>query len=183
MFKKVLFAAVLLASFSTMSFGQNMKFGIKGGLQSTNLSGDGHQYRDPRLGIFFGGFGQKAIQSKVIFQPELLFSLQGSNEESTDENINMWYLNVPLMFKFNVAGGFNLEAGPQLGFLLSASADDDHISDDYNPLDLGLNFGASYNFTSHFEGGIRYCVGLTDAYDGRGDAYNRALQFSVGYRF
>ena len=183
MFKKVLFAAVLLASFSTMSFGQNMKFGIKGGLQSANLSGDGHQNRDPRLGVFFGGFGQKAIQSKVMFQPELLFSLQGAEYDYFEENINLWYLNVPLMFKFNVVSGFNLEAGPQLGFLLSASADDEHISDDYNPLDLGLNFGASYNFTSQFEGGIRYCVGLTDAYDGRGDAYNRTLQFSVGYRF
>ena len=54
------------------------------------------------------------IANRFSFQPELLYSGQGSS-------VNLNYLNIPLMAKYNLTKEFSLEAGPQIGFLLSAN--------------------------------------------------------------
>ncbi len=62
------------------------------------------------------------ISEKFAFQPELLYSAQGSDYDDEDfsGSVKADYLNVPLMAKYYVGEGFSLEAGPQVGLLLSA---------------------------------------------------------------
>ncbi len=182
MLKRLLIASGCMLIMVTAANAQNLKFGLKAGLQSANYSGDDAGV-DARLGLHFGGFAQFPMHGNFTFQPEMIFSLQGAKEETSDKNINVWYLNFPLMFKYNVAKRFNVEAGPQVGFMLNAKFDGDKISDQFKTIDFGVNFGAAYRLTSNVDLGIRYCVGMTDVSDGPGDLYNRVLQFSIGYRF
>lgn len=107
--------------------------------------------------MHIGGFVEIKISDKFVIQPEVLYSGQGS--DSDEGSFNLTYINVPLMAKYYVADKFNLEAGPQIGFLTSAKIKMDGNSIDskrlFNSTDFGINFGAGYDFTQKLSAGIR----------------------------
>ena len=93
------------------------------------------------------------------------------------------------MAKYYVAEGFSLEAGPQIGFLMSAKlkgdGEDLDIKDESNSTDFGFNFGAGYDVTENINLGLRYSLGLSNINkeDGAGDAKNSNIAFAVAYKF
>ena len=93
------------------------------------------------------------------------------------------------MAKFYVAPGFSLEAGPQIGFLLSGKLkggdNEEDIKDALKSVDFGVNFGAGYDFTENFSAGIRYNLGLANIIDEDDSAEwkNSVFSLSVGYKF
>ena len=182
MIKKVLIVLGCTLLSTAMVEGQGFKLGLKAGIQSANYGGDDAGL-DAKMAIHFGGFAQFPMHGNFTFQPEMIFSLQGAKEESVDKNINAWYLNFPLMFKYNISNHFNVEVGPQIGFMIGAKLDGNKISDQFNTVDFGVNFGAAYRLTSNVDIDVRYCVGMTDVTDNPSNLYNRVLQLSLGYRF
>ena len=66
------------------------------------------------------------------------------------------------MAKYYVAEGFSLEAGPQIGFLMSAKmkaesggdSEEIDVKDDLKSIDFGINFGAGYKL----ENGLNFCL-------------------------
>ncbi|MEZ0129910.1 porin family protein [Flavobacterium sp. LBUM151] len=114
-----------------------------------------------------------------------------------DITFKLSYINVPVMFKYYVAEKFNIEAGPQIGFLTSAKTTtkldgfsgehDMDVKDMFESIDFGLNLGAGYNFTEHFSVGARYNLGLSNiAKTESGDntkLHNSVFSLSVGYKF
>lgn len=188
-----------------------VRFGLKAGVNLSNIqdNASGFDYNS-KVGIVVGGLVQIPISKKLFIQPELLYSMQGSNadipEEETKLKMKMDYLNIPIMVKYNVFDRFFVEAGPQIGFLLSSKiiADyaDDAIFDDgltlddkefKNNIDLSIGIGASYDWTANISTGIRYNIGVSNVYkkgmeilddDGTyGTSKNGVFQFSVGYKF
>ncbi len=126
-----------------------------------------------------GGIGFLLCDSWTL-QPEVLFSKQGSDYkevysegEFTEEfsgTYTLNYLNVPVMAQYEVFDGFALEAGPQVGFLLSANEDEDgigeeDITDEVKGVDFGAVVGANYTFNNGINVGARYNLGLTDFND------------------
>jgi opacity protein-like surface antigen len=99
------------------------------------------------------------------------------------------YIVVPVMAKFYVADAFSLEAGPQVGFLMSAKlkADGDSVDnkDEYNTTDFGLNLGAGYDFTENISAGVRYTLGLSNiAKDSGSDkVMNNNFALALAYKF
>ena len=110
------------------------------------------------------------------------------------------------MAKFYVAEGFSLEAGPQIGFLLSSKLDYEGVGPGYSEsstedlkdftkgIDFGLNFGLGYKMESGLNFGARYNLGLSNFWDlpsdidpefGISDFKNKnsVIQLSVGYFF
>ena len=102
------------------------------------------------------------------------------------------------MAKFYPIEKFNLEAGPQIGYLVSAEgeysltgggfdeSDTEDIKDDFNTVDFSLNFGAGYDFTENISAGIRYNMGLSQLQKelgGEKASKNSVFQFSVAYAF
>lgn len=103
---------------------------------------------------------------------ELNFSMQGANwEEEWDEGLTkgttrLWYLNIPLMTRYQFDNGFYAEAGLQPGFLLSAKDNYNDFSYNYKEyvktFDLGLPLGVGFEFPNNFGVGLRVIPGLTN---------------------
>lgn len=99
------------------------------------------------------------------------------------------------MLKLNVAEKFNLEAGPQLGFLISAKSvaqiegNSQKVKEDvksiFNTVDFGINFGGAYDLDEHFSVGIRYNLGLSNIgknEEGDSSKVNNSV-FSLGLEY
>lgn len=139
------------------------------------------------------------ISEKFSFQPELIFSSQGSDSSEDFEgndfegSVKVNYLNVPLMAKYYVADGLSLEVGPQIGLLLSTTdeyeGEEDDIKDLLKSTDFGVNFGVGYKLESGLNFSARYNMGLSDNIDADGfktdgaEYKNSVIQLSVGYFF
>lgn len=192
--KKVLLSAVAVMAFMSVS-AQETRFGVKAGANLTTFTGDVEDL-DSKVGFHVGGFAEIKLTDKFAVQPEILFSTQGAKykEPGYEEKTNLSYLNIPVMAKYYVAEKFSLEAGPQIGFLLSAKAKfdgdgesgDEDIKDGLKSIDFGVNFGAGYDFTENVSVGLRYNLGLSnisDAEVGDGKIKNSVFSLSVGYKF
>ena len=83
---------------------------------------------DSKTSFHIGGVVEIPISDSFSVQPELLYSSQGAKAESSfggDVDFKLSYLNLPIMAKYYVAENFSLEAGPQVGLLLSAKVESD----------------------------------------------------------
>jgi hypothetical protein len=95
------------------------------------------------------------------------------------------------MAKYYVAEGFSIEAGPQVGFLMSAKAkaegEEEDLKDFVKGIDFGFNLGLGYKMESGLNFAARYNLGLSNINDGEGSDdfknQNSVMQVSVGYMF
>ncbi|RZJ55927.1 MAG: PorT family protein [Flavobacterium sp.] len=173
--KKIILTAAAVMAFAFTN-AQETKFGVKAGVNLANVGGD-FEDTSSKIGFHVGGFAEFKLSDKFSIQPELLFSTQGAKSDGQEEDgiaydakLNLSYLNIPVMAKFYVAEKFSLEAGPQIGFLLSAKSkyeagsfsEDVDVKDAYESIDFGVNFGAGYDFTENLSAGVRYNLGLAN---------------------
>ena len=143
-----------------------------------------------------------SLNDNLIFQPEVLFSTQGTNDEDPDvtQTVKLSYLNLSGLFKYQLNGGFSLHAGPQFGLLVGGEfEEEDKVSGEqdifdasslYKGTDFGLNFGVSYLLEGGLELGVRYNLGMSDNnddpfengfYDLDQELKTRVIQLSIGY--
>ena len=185
--KKILLLAVVTVLGFTNVTAQKIKFGAKGGLNFANVYGDNSSKSETVTAFNFGLMSEIPISQKFSFQPEIMFSGQGYSFEGGDGNlVALNYLNVPLMGKYYVVKGLSLEAGPQLGFLLSAKNESTNVKDSFKSFDFGVNFGLGYKLNNGLNFGARYNLGLTNINDSEitSDKYrNGVIQVSIGYFF
>ena len=192
--KKLLLTAVI-AVISIVSINAQ-EFGAKAGVNFASLNGD--EDFDGRTSFFVGGVVEFEISESFSIQPELLYSSQGAKSSFSEEGfdfestIKLDYLNIPIMAKYYVTEGLSIEAGPQVGFLLSAKAevkedgesDSEDIKDELKSVDFGLNFGLGYKLDSGLNFGARYNLGLSNVPDEDDfDLKNGVFQIAIGYFF
>lgn len=184
--KKVIFVAVI-ALFSLVGVNAQTSFGAKAGLNSATLIGDIDGNKS-LIGFNAGVFAEIALADSFYIQPELFYSTQGTDDYQhllSKYKLNLDYINLPIMFKYDVANRFYLEAGPQVGFLVSAKRGDVDVKDIFETTDFGANFGLSYGFTETIFAQARYNIGLSDIYKNEGNdkVSNAVISFSLGYKF
>jgi opacity protein-like surface antigen len=183
--KKVILTAAAVFAFGFAN-AQDVKFGVKGGLNVATLTGDVDN-ASSKVGFHVGGFAEIKVSDKFAVQPELLFSTQGA--KFGDLKSNLSYVNIPVMAKFYVADAFSLEAGPQIGFLVSAKdkfeGEEEDMKDVTKSVDFGLNFGAGYDLTENLSAGLRYNLGLSNIAKHSDDfkSKNSVFSVSLGYKF
>ena len=167
---------------------EGIKLGIKGGLNISNFQGD-YEDNEIRTSVHVGLFSEIIVSEKFSIQPELLYSGQGFTDKSIGGSgrHKYDYINLPVLGKFYVVNNsLSIEAGPQVGFLVSAKDQFSTIKKQ-NVVDFGLNLGAGYELKNHvyFQG--RYNLGLSNinnsAYSNTFKYRNSVIQFSVGYLF
>jgi len=178
--------SVLVAVIAMVSVNAQATFGAKAGLNVANFSGDVTDNKT-LVGFNVGVFVEIELSESFKLQPELLYSTQGTKfkEEGVSIDFEMNYINLPIMFKYAVAEGFYLEAGPQIGFLVTAEAFGIDVKDEMESVDFGANLGFSYDFTDELFAGARYNIGLSNVVKDSGDESikNSVLSFSLGYKF
>jgi hypothetical protein len=194
--KKLIVFALALFSVSYVFAQSSPAFGIKGGLNVSNLKvtlapGNQTPEKASRLGIHLGVLAHVHIAPSWGIQPELQYSSEGMEQtyggSTFDWKLN--YLNIPVMLQYMFSNGFRLEAGPQLGFLLNGKIEDNtgatSVTKDFKSVNLGLGFGLNYLTYSGFGVGGRYVLGVSNinksetASDNKD--YTRTGQISVFY--
>lgn len=194
--KKLLFITASMLFGLTFMNAQDVNFGAKAGANFSTISSDNFDSFDSRTAFHLGLVAEIMFSDTFAFQPELVYSSQGSDYSETglEGTVKLDYLNVPLIAKYYVAEGFSLEAGPQIGLLLSATDEgefdggsyDEDIKDFVKGIDLGVNLGVGYKLDSGLNFGARYNIGLVDVndeYEEGGTYKNSVLQAYIGFFF
>ncbi len=222
--KKLLLLLVAIIAGTTI-YAQGIQLGAKAGLNIAGYHGEDAKGGAPLYSYHAGAVAKIMITEKFSVQPELLYSQSGSKivdrkgitqvdlgggavvnattVSNGDTKVN--YLNVPIMLKYNFYSGFNLELGPQFGYLLSKKTfttsdvilegktlksgveKEDTNTDDLTKLDIGINVGLTYQLEYGLFLSARYNYGLNNYYkktnEYNDDLKNQMIQFSLGYMF
>ena len=203
--KKVFFIAVLAVFGVTATQAQEVRLGAKGGVNFSSFSGDGFDaFDDPegRTSFHIGAFAEIPLSERFSIQPEVLYSGQGfdliSREGADDTEVQLDYINVPVMAKVYIVEGLYAEAGPQIGFNVKSEIDSDPddvdsgdvtIDEDViNDVEFSVGVGAGYQFNNGLFLNARYNFGLTDVFNNEdllidSDAKNSVFAVSAGYSF
>ncbi|HET8886977.1 MAG TPA: porin family protein, partial [Salinimicrobium sp.] len=169
--KKVLLIAAIAVFGFTGANAQDVAFGAKLGFNSESfkMEAGGVEATGSETGFFLGLVAEIGLSESFALQPEVLYS--------SVSDLSAIY--VPIMAKYYVASGFNVQAGPQINYIL------EEMGDDYSALGVDLAIGAGYDITDAIFVDARYGFEITNRYTGEGDAsakYN-SLMVGVGYKF
>ncbi len=172
---------------------QDVKFGIKGGLNISKLTNSDSK---TRASFNAGGLVNIALTKEWAIQPELLYSAQGQKYNSAlwgfvpSSTLALGYINIPVMVQYSIVPSFYVEAGPQLGFLagakLKANGNSTDVKDSFKTADFGLNIGLGYKFDMGIGISGRYNFGLTNVYDVKRNnpgSKNSVAQIDLFYMF
>ncbi len=190
--KKHLILLYSLVVVALSSNAQTTEIGVRGGFDLSNLSISESQQPTTsfknRPSFLAGGFATFRLSDEVGFQPELLYSSNGSKLSTTGvgtATIKTGYLSLPIYFRVNATKNFHILFGSYVSYLLSATQSSVDVKDQLKSMDFGWAFGLGYDFEKKFNVGVRYNIGLynIDKNSTLGlSATNTALQFVVGYK-
>jgi len=211
-----LLSTALLVIFSTVHAQQQQtsqesalatKFGIKGGLNLTNLSSDNFTDNHLKPGFNVGIFSKIPVTPGFSVQPELLYSLKGSKtdynnfvEGTGQYRFNLGYVELPVLAVVNLTKNFSIHLGGYGAYLTNANVKDvnnngtiqsitELNANDFNRWDFGLAGGLAFDI-ENFTLGARYNYGLTEigksgnlTGTALGNAKNNGLSIYVGFGF
>lgn len=156
--KKIILILAIVFAFGVVS-AQDMKYGVRGGLDMISLSNGGGS----ATGFFAGGFAEFELTDMIVLQPGLNY------HTASKDGANFTYLGIPVLANYNVADKINILAGPSMYYSLE-SADTDKTR-------FNLDLGGSYDITENIFVEPRYSIGLT------GDVKVNHFLICAGYRF
>lgn len=178
--KRIILVMLFVAGTVSGALAQaSVALGIKGGLNFANINTTsvGAAYNS-RTGYHAGAFVNVKF-TKLAIQPEVIYSVQGSDISGT--SLEMGYINIPILLKFYLVGGLNLQAGPQFGFLSSATQGGVDVKSLVESSDTSVALGAGFDI-SKFVIDARYNLGLSDVDKAAPEAKNQVFQLSVGFK-
>jgi len=201
--KKTFVLLMLLGVFAINA--QEFHYGAKLALNRTSIKTDDsdvNNYLKGKLGFEVGFMGEYMFNDNLALASELKYATAGDYLEMSisgmdvKSHVNTSYLQIPVMARYYFNESLSLEAGPQIGFLLSAKydtetsfngntvSDSGDMKDQFNSTDFGLNVGAGYKMENGLFINLRYTLGLSDIdKDENSTSKNNSIQFGVGYFF
>ena len=210
--KIILSVALLMAAGFSASAQEDVKFGVKAGVNFANFGGD-VENADSRTGFHAGVVAEFKLSENFSVQPELLYSQMGAKTEDSQTILGVNYrseatskfdyISLPILAKYYVIEGLSIEAGPQVGFLVSAKNESidtvggtstttsGDVKDSTKSIDFGVAGGLAYDLPIGVFFQARYYVGLSNIADDESNdesdsdfsVKNMAVQLSVGYKF
>lgn len=192
---RYLFALTLL--FTTLLAGAQLSYGPRAGINIAKLKFSSDAFKTkPIIGFNVGAFAKYSLSSGFAIQAEVFYSGEGTKEERTSTGtkgtIRKGYLQIPVLAQYNIANGFFVEAGPQLGLLLSSKekygSQNQDIKKNYNKTDVRVPVGVGYVFPESFCQGLRadlrYSFSLSKINKvavGGGELKNQVLGLGIFY--
>lgn len=207
---KKIFTTLTIILFFVISANAQTEFGLRGGLNMSNIIGDNVEDNNDYYSFHIGFFTSIKITDNLSIQPEIQYSSQGADYETvfsegiyesiTEGELRFQYLNLPVMVKFNVFKGLFIEVGPQAGYLAyskhlinytekengditSRGRVQNNLRKLTNEIDYGVVGGLGYQFKDGLFLEARYYYGLNDIIKDIDENRNSVFQFSVGYKF
>lgn len=184
--KNAILLLVLLVFSITKLNAQSFRFGLKGGINFSQLKTDAGSFKDiyeqstaTKTGYVGGVFFR--FGDKVFIQPELLFSAKGGkiNALQTPDSppaqtldIDYSSIDVPVLLGFKV-GPIRLNAGPVASFKVSQNIDDDlkkyssNVAESFKnaaygyQAGVGIDIGA-FSVDLRYEGSISEVSAISD---------------------
>jgi hypothetical protein len=152
-------------------------FGIKGGINISNLSTKEADQDKMLTGFNLGVFAKMPITNDIAIQPELYYTTKGAqvNYNSTfvdgTAKFNLNYIEMPLLLIVNLTDNFNIHFGPYVSYLIDGKVTNESTSsafnfedniktEDYNKFEAGIAAGAGVDIGA-ISLGARYTYGLT----------------------
>ncbi|QHT65288.1 PorT family protein [Rhodocytophaga rosea] len=174
-------ACLLTAAFSANAQDdRQFRFGVKGGVNVSNLYIDEVNDEKSKVGLHAGVWMKAPIGEFFAIQPELLWSSKGT-KIGTYQNIpfaqdgqvrfNLNYVDLPVLASLTL-GPISIQAGPYVSYLFNANVKNlkqDLTTDsvleldrsDFNAVDYGLAGGLALDIKG-FQIGLRYNYGLRE---------------------
>lgn len=191
--KKTIILASALFIFLGATKAQDVHFGIKGGLNASNINVSNNQgnHLDTKIGFNAGLLAHIHAGKSFAIQPEVYYSSEGakSTVSNIKSTINLGYINVPVLAQYMFANGFRIEAGPQVGFLINAKSKTGSLTTDektnYKTTSFSIPVGAGYLTSFGLGFDARYNFGISDIVKNNtgGAARSNVFQFGLFYQF
>jgi opacity protein-like surface antigen len=149
---RILFA-LLFVCFTTISFSQEVSYGVRGALNVSNLDfdPDASFENQHRNGFAFGGFVDFGFTADISILTELQWSAEGGKEDGLRAD----YIQMPILLRIKMSDRFTIGVGPQLamktwkdrdgfsGFAFSGVAGLEYMVTDELFVDTRLSYGMS----------------------------------------
>jgi len=192
---KYLFALTLL--FTAVAAGAQLSYGPRAGVNLAKLKFSSDQFETKSvIGFTIGAFAKYKLSSPFDIQAEVFYSGEGTKEErsssGTKGTIRKGYLQIPVLAQYTIANGVFVEAGPQLGLLLSSKekygSQKEDIKKYYNKTDFRVPVGVGYIFPESVCQGLRADLRYSFSFSkvnkvpvGGGELKNQVLGLGVFY--
>ncbi|SKB68401.1 porin family protein [Daejeonella lutea] len=190
----ILSVALLVAGFA---HAQSPKFGIKAGVNIAKFAGDPDPNSEFNTGLAAGVFTNVPLSSGFSFEPSLEYSQKGAEFTTalnSEVKSKITYLDLPIMFKYNLTPNFGILAGPQVSFFLdqetklvngNSTTTFEGNNDSYRKSLAGGKVGLSYNFGSVMLN-ASYATDLQNLYSddsGNSDLKNQVINVGLAFGF
>jgi len=156
---------------------KSMQFGVKGGLNLSNLNSSDASSSDMIVGFNVGVFDKLPVTNFIAIQPEFYIATKGASVTYNNlfvngtAKFNLTYLEVPLLCVVNVTKLLNFQFGPYVAYLIDGKVknvanvslfnfEQNMNVNDYNRIDAGLVLGAGLDVGA-ITMGARYNLGMT----------------------
>ncbi|WP_422104313.1 porin family protein [Winogradskyella sp.] len=174
--KKLLLAS-LFACFVTIGVSQEIKYGVRGALNISNLDFDPDATFENkhRNGFAFAGFVDFGFSEELTLHTELQWSAEGGK----DEDLRADYIQMPIMLKLSASERLSFGAGPQIALKTWKN------SDGFSTFAFSGVVGAEYMITDELFIDARYSFGLSNILDEDltdSEARNHVMQFGFGIK-
>lgn len=196
---------LVVALFAGATAFSQTTFGIRGGVNFTNINGrdalDNKLENKLRTGFNAGVNVEIPVGTDFYLQPGVLFTTKGANADgNSDDYISLSYVEIPVNFLYKPAlgtGRILLGFGPYAAFAVSGKTkilgveNDIEFGDQPGELksfDAGANFLAGYEFSNRFSAQLNAGLGLVKINNevnnnDKTDFKNTTFGVSLGYRF
>jgi len=142
-------SAIALVAFSTQAQAGKMYGGVKAGVNFANVGGsDAPDNTSTKTGFQGGLFVGTHVNDQFGFRVEGLYVMKGAKQDSSSVTIStkLSYIEFPILFVYDISSsekmGFNLFAGPTLGFNIGAKVEDTDIKNSIKNFEFGAAIGA-----------------------------------------
>lgn len=174
--KKLLFALVFVA-FTVSGFSQDVRYGVRGALNISNLDfdPDADFENKHRNGFAFAGFVDYGFTEDI----SLLTEIQWSAEGGKDESLRADYIKMPILLRFMLSDRFTVGVGPQPA---SKTWED---KDGFATFTFSGVAGLEYMITDELFIDTRLTLGLSNILDEDltdTKATNHVIQFGFGIK-
>lgn len=175
--KNILLAS-LFVSITTICMAQEVRYGVRGALNVSNLDfdPDANFENKHRNGFAFAGFVDYGFSEDLALHTELQWSAEGGK----DESLRADYIQMPILLKLSTSDRLSFMAGPQVA--LKTWKDNDGFS----TFAFSGVVGAEYMITDELFVDARFSYGLTNILDEDDipnlEAKNHVMQFGFGIK-